>query len=744
MTAACESDFRTSQSHPQVDNTQTVGVSGRNKRQLKGGHKTQNDGAGSLKEGMGIKEFGRGADMLTGTGQKEQIYANDHARLNGFKPRDGTKNVLTEHVRREPGSRFHSKDPRKGAFRSDVEYIVVEDDLNQGNASAAAFPSKQANLHQQNQVQTGTKVNWQSFLPQAHVKVLLVEDDDSTRHVVSALLRNCNYEVIAAPNVAMAWDLLENPNNRFDLILLDVVMPSLLGVSLLLKIMEHKSFKWIPVVMTSKQDSVEIVYQCLTKGAADFLVKPVRKNELKNLWQHVWRKRYRSANNGVGRAVKQTMNLVTPNSPVDSDNNMSGSNNVNDSENAASGLNINGGSDNGSGNQVSSSYSDQTLGCNLKMATPRPPPCDIDEVQQETDVRQKMDLDDPSFAMQGQGAAIVEKCNQQQECEPSTSGPEGSVERRSQKAVDLIGAIECQPPPTIVEQPGESADANEIMDQRGSNSPKEKEIVGSDFNSPPTLELTLKWPRNGSDKDADGDEWQGLRQSGSSAFSRYSTKGLQQQEHPPGGTPPPRGLRMDGSYGTRGLPGGGLAVNSSCPSQMGMPPDGTGSSKGSGEVCTPLETDSQNPHNGNGQDTSSSVVPQSVVQNGSKPTNKETAALHGMPRPTSNPSPGHLHYEGATGETAGNSGSGSGSGVDNSVNVKNGYDNFDGIMPSCTPEDRFAWREAALNKFRQKRKERCFAKKVRYQSRKKLAEQRPRVRGQFVRQTAQDSIDETS
>jgi pseudo-response regulator 7 len=71
---------------------------------------------------------------------------------------------------------------------------VVEDDLNQGNASAAAFPSKQVNLQHQNQVQTGMKVNWQSFLPQAHVKVLLVEDDDSTRHVVSALLRNCNYE----------------------------------------------------------------------------------------------------------------------------------------------------------------------------------------------------------------------------------------------------------------------------------------------------------------------------------------------------------------------------------------------------------------------------------------------------------------------------------------------------------------------------------------------------------------------
>ncbi|XP_013618071.1 PREDICTED: two-component response regulator-like APRR5 [Brassica oleracea var. oleracea] len=43
-------------------------------------------------------------------------------------------------------------------------------------------------------------------------------------------------------------------------------------------------------------------------------------------------------------------------------------------------------------------------------------------------------------------------------------------------------------------------------------------------------------------------------------------------------------------------------------------------------------------------------------------------------------------------------------------------------------------REAALNKFRMKRKDRCFEKKVRYESRKKLAEQRPRIKGQFVRQ----------
>ncbi|KAL2550861.1 two-component response regulator-like APRR3 [Forsythia ovata] len=47
----------------------------------------------------------------------------------------------------------------------------------------------------------------------------------------------------------------------------------------------------------SKHDSVSTVYKCMLKGAADFLVKPVRKNELRNLWQHVWRRRASSSSN---------------------------------------------------------------------------------------------------------------------------------------------------------------------------------------------------------------------------------------------------------------------------------------------------------------------------------------------------------------------------------------------------------------------------------------------------------------
>ncbi|GFQ03880.1 two-component response regulator-like aprr7 [Phtheirospermum japonicum] len=48
-----------------------------------------------------------------------------------------------------------------------------------------------ANRQQQPQ---NTAEHWERFLHVRSIRVMLVENDDSTRHVVTALLRNCNYE----------------------------------------------------------------------------------------------------------------------------------------------------------------------------------------------------------------------------------------------------------------------------------------------------------------------------------------------------------------------------------------------------------------------------------------------------------------------------------------------------------------------------------------------------------------------
>ena len=64
------------------------------------------------------------------------------------------------------------------------------------------------------------------------------------------------------------------------------------------------------------------------------------------------------------------------------------------------------------------------------------------------------------------------------------------------------------------------------------------------------------------------------------------------------------------------------------------------------------------------------------------------------------------------------------------------YDVHHGAMQAAAAGDPATWaanRKAALEKLREKKKLRNFQKKVRYESRRRLAESRPRVRGQFVK-----------
>nr|CAB3490969.1 unnamed protein product [Digitaria exilis] len=87
-----------------------------------------------------------------------------------------------------------------------------------------------------------------------------------------------------------AWEVMRERAYAFDLVLTEVVMPTLSGIQLLARIVAADECKNIPVIMMSSQDSIGTVLKCMQKGAVDFLVKPVRKNELRNLWQHVWRR----------------------------------------------------------------------------------------------------------------------------------------------------------------------------------------------------------------------------------------------------------------------------------------------------------------------------------------------------------------------------------------------------------------------------------------------------------------------
>ncbi|ANM70158.1 pseudo-response regulator 3 [Arabidopsis thaliana] len=208
-------------------------------------------------------------------------------------------------------------------------------------------------ISQQQQQPLAHVVKWERYLPVRSLKVLLVENDDSTRHIVTALLKNCSYEVTAVPDVLEAWRILEDEKSCIDLVLTEVDMPVHSGTGLLSKIMSHKTLKNIPVIMMSSHDSMVLVFKCLSNGAVDFLVKPIRKNELKNLWQHVWRRCHSSSGSGSESGIHDKKS-VKPESTQGSENDASISDEHRNESGSSGGLsNQDGGSDNGSGTQSS-------------------------------------------------------------------------------------------------------------------------------------------------------------------------------------------------------------------------------------------------------------------------------------------------------------------------------------------------------------------------------------------------------
>ncbi|KAG7570741.1 CCT domain [Arabidopsis thaliana x Arabidopsis arenosa] len=141
-----------------------------------------------------------------------------------------------------------------------------------------------------NRVKSSEVVQWEKYLPKTVLRVLLVESDYSTRQIITALLRKCCYKVVAVSDGLAAWEVLKEKSHNIDLILTELDLPSISGFALLALVMEHEACKNIPVIMMSSEDSIKMVLKCMLRGAADYLIKPMRKNELKNLWQHVWRR----------------------------------------------------------------------------------------------------------------------------------------------------------------------------------------------------------------------------------------------------------------------------------------------------------------------------------------------------------------------------------------------------------------------------------------------------------------------
>ncbi|XP_045088493.1 two-component response regulator-like PRR37 isoform X6 [Aegilops tauschii subsp. strangulata] len=616
---------------------------------------------------------------------------------------------------------------------------------------------------------------WEEFLHRKTIRVLLVETDDSTRQVVTALLRHCMYQVIPAENGHQAWAYLQDMQSNIDLVLTEVFMHGgLSGIDLLGRIMNHEVCKDIPVIMMSSHDSMGTVLSCLSNGAADFLAKPIRKNELKNLWAHVWRRSHSSSGSGSGSgSAIQTQKCTKSKSGNDSNNN---SNNRNDD--ASMGLNARDGSDNGSGTQTSWTKraveidSPQDMSPDQSVDPPDSTCAHVSHLKSEIcSNRLRAEFKGKELEIGAPGNLNTEDQSSPNEssvkpadngrCEylPQNNSNDTVMENSDEpivRAADLIGSMAKN---MDAQQAARAIDAPNCSSQAPQGKDTDRE------NAMPYLELSLKRSRStadGADAAIQEEQRNVVRRSDLSAFTRYNTCAVSNQ----GGA---------GFVGSCSPNGNSSEAAKTDAAQMKQGSNGSSNNNDMGSTTKSVVTkpaggnNKVSPINGNthtsafhrvqpwtpataaGKDKADEMSKKNAAtaaaakDNGGEAQSKRPcAAAHDTNGGSSAGGTAQSNVVNPSGPVEGHAANyGSNSGSNNNTNngstaataaaavhaETGGIDKRSNMMHMKRER-----RVAAVNKFREKRKERNFGKKVRYQSRKRLAEQRPRVRGQFVRQ----------
>ena len=101
--------------------------------------------------------------------------------------------------------------------------------------------------------------------------ILMVDDLPKNLQVLGSMLKTQNYQVEFATGGQGALNWLEK--KKFDLVLLDLMMPEMDGFTVLKKAKQDKETKKIPIIVMSNLGQVEDIDKAKSLGAKDYLIK---------------------------------------------------------------------------------------------------------------------------------------------------------------------------------------------------------------------------------------------------------------------------------------------------------------------------------------------------------------------------------------------------------------------------------------------------------------------------------------
>jgi signal transduction histidine kinase len=102
--------------------------------------------------------------------------------------------------------------------------------------------------------------------------ILVVDDEELNRILLSTYLREAGYAVEAADDGQEALQLLRT--HSFDAVLLDLLMPGMNGYEVLARLKQDAALRRMPVIVVSSMDEMDSIVRCIEMGATDYLPKP--------------------------------------------------------------------------------------------------------------------------------------------------------------------------------------------------------------------------------------------------------------------------------------------------------------------------------------------------------------------------------------------------------------------------------------------------------------------------------------
>lgn len=109
------------------------------------------------------------------------------------------------------------------------------------------------------------------------IKILVIDDDDSSREALTMLLRSAGYEVTSAATGESALDLIES--EQYQVIVSDLFLPDKSGFDILLNV--QKVSPSTEVIVVTGHASAQTAVRAMKDGAFDYITKPIDFDELK-------------------------------------------------------------------------------------------------------------------------------------------------------------------------------------------------------------------------------------------------------------------------------------------------------------------------------------------------------------------------------------------------------------------------------------------------------------------------------